>query len=265
MPKASNELRDSQTQQADFLRLISFDKQLLTIFEIFEDVHYFVKNRAGETLFVTKAWALRHGFENPEQMVLKTDLDLTPGVLAEGYLADDAVVYETGAPLLGKVEICLDEVGLPDWYITHKFPLRDRKGTVIGLIGVSIASQGKAPKDSPSERISRATKLLREELREFPGSEKLAKRCSLSVRHLQRCFEETLRISPHEYWMKCRIRMACELLRSGQVSLVEVAQELGFCDQSSFTAQFRKHTGMTPNTFRLRNTRQNSEALHGIT
>jgi len=265
MPKTPCNTQTRLKRQAEFLSLVTLDTIVMSLFEVFEDVNYFIKNRDGETIFVTRAWALRHGFENPEEMYFKTDLDLTPGSLASGYLADDAIVYATGQPLLGKVELCLDEVGLPDWYITHKFPLRNRKKEVIGLIGVSIACQGKAPKDSPSARISRATDLLREELSEFPGLGRLAKVCNMSVRHLQRCFEESLQISPHQYWTKCRIRKACDELRSGQHSLSEVAQELGFCDQSSFTAQFRKHTGMTPNAFRLRNVHNKPEDLHGVT
>ena len=49
--------------------------------------------------------------------------------------------------------------------------------------------------------------------------------------------------------MKCRVRAACESIRKGEEKLGVLAMRLGFCDQSSFTAQFRKHTGVTPSAF----------------
>lgn len=202
-------------------------------------------------MFATGNWALRHGFQNPNDMLLKTDTELTPGALASGYLAADDVVYRTGVPLLGTVEVCIDEVGLPDWYVTHKFPLRGHDGGILGVLGISRACHGAAPEDSPNARIAPATRLLRHDLMEFPHPKRLAKICGLSVRHLQRCFEETFGISPRTYWMKCRIRAACEKLRTGTEPIAVVAQGLGFCDQSGFTAHFKTHTGQTPKGFRL--------------
>ena len=35
----------------------------------------------------------------------------------------------------------------------------------------------------------------------------------------------------------------------GEEKLGALSMRLGFCDQSSFTAQFRRHTGVTPSAF----------------
>ena len=77
----------------------------------------------------------------------------------------------------------------------------------------------------------------------------LADACGLSVRQLQRRFTDALGLSPREYWMKCRIRSACESILKGEEKLGALSDRLGFCDQSSFTAQFRRHTGVTPSAF----------------
>jgi AraC-like DNA-binding protein len=69
------------------------------------------------------------------------------------------------------------------------------------------------------------------------------------VRQLQRRFTDALGLSPRDYWMKCRIRSACESILRGDEKLGALSVRLGFCDQSSFTAQFRRHTGVTPSTF----------------
>lgn len=46
--------------------------------------------------------------------------------------------------------------------------------------------------------------------------------------------------------MKLRIREACHLLRMGTLAISDVAIELGFCDQSTFTSHFRRNVGVTP-------------------
>jgi AraC-like DNA-binding protein len=53
-------------------------------------------------------------------------------------------------------------------------------------------------------------------------------------------------MGPREYWMKLRIREACHLLRLGTQEISDVAIELGFCDQSTFTVHFRRNVGVTP-------------------
>ena len=44
-----------------------------------------------------------------------------------------------------------------------------------------------------------------------------------------------------------------EALAKTSASIIEIALNHGFCDQSAFTQQFRKRTGMTPKQFRVRN------------
>ncbi|MEY5026257.1 MAG: hypothetical protein RLZZ244_1785 [Verrucomicrobiota bacterium] len=257
MPKTPSPAVSSLRRlQNAFLSQISVDHQLLEIFCLLPEIHCFVKNRSGETIFVSPQWALHHGFGSAEEMLFMTDQDLTPGRLAADYLEDDAAVYRTGLPRIGILETCIDEVGLPDWHITHKFPLRNARGAVIGILGFSRPCRGEAPEDSPDARLSPATRMLRQQLGTFPALQTLATACHLSVRHLQRRFQETFGISPRTYWMKCRIRAACEALRVAQTSIAQIAHSLGFCDQSSFTDQFRRHTGQTPGQFLARKLRR---------
>jgi AraC family transcriptional regulator len=47
-----------------------------------------------------------------------------------------------------------------------------------------------------------------------------------------------------------RVRAATRLLREQGPSLADVAAAAGFADQSHFTRQFRRATGMTPGEYR---------------
>jgi len=47
-----------------------------------------------------------------------------------------------------------------------------------------------------------------------------------------------------------RIHDSCELLRTESIPINDIAVELGFYDQSSFTVQFKKCMGLTPLQYR---------------
>jgi AraC-like DNA-binding protein len=50
--------------------------------------------------------------------------------------------------------------------------------------------------------------------------------------------------------VRSRIEKACQRLRETEKSITDIAYELGFCDQSAFTAQFRKRMTLTPKKYR---------------
>ena len=67
----------------------------------------------------------------------------------------------------------------------------------------------------------------------------------------ERVFKRHFNTTPQQYVIKRRIYDACERLR-GKDQLADIAVDLGFYDQSSFTRQFRKHMGITPLQYRKR-------------
>jgi AraC family transcriptional regulator len=56
-------------------------------------------------------------------------------------------------------------------------------------------------------------------------------------------------VPPHRYHNNRRIEHAKTLLANPATSVMEIALELGFSETSSFTAAFRKTTGMTPTSY----------------
>jgi len=206
MPKTTLSQAELLRKQREALSEVVIDVETMAIFDSLPGFLCFLKNRAGEHLYASGLWTTRHGFREAWEMLFKTDQDLTPGAMAESYLADDAIVYRTGKPVVDKIEICLDAVGLPDWHVTSKYPVRNRKGEIIGILGISRVCMGQSPVASLNIKIGPATRMLQENLLEYPSAEVLADACGLSVRQLQRRFTDALGLSPREYWMKCRIR-----------------------------------------------------------
>ncbi|MFM5908611.1 MAG: helix-turn-helix transcriptional regulator, partial [Novosphingobium sp.] len=80
--------------------------------------------------------------------------------------------------------------------------------------------------------------------------ERCAAKLGLSVRTLQsRLAEQGQRFSD---MVECqREAIARDFLRSSNLSLDEIAERLGYGDQTSFGRAFKRWTGMTPQAFRV--------------
>ncbi|MCK9640392.1 MAG: PAS domain S-box protein [Prolixibacteraceae bacterium] len=80
---------------------------------------------------------MRHCNVKSEAEILgKTDFDLHPKELAEGFYADDQLVLRSGQPLLNREEYVVLKNGQKQWQLTSKIPLKDKNGNVTGLIGI---------------------------------------------------------------------------------------------------------------------------------
>jgi AraC family transcriptional regulator len=78
----------------------------------------------------------------------------------------------------------------------------------------------------------------------------LAQLARLSSYHFCRAFNKSIGMPPHRYHTNRRIERAKALLEKPAVSVTDVGLALGFTEVSSFTAAFRKTTGLTPSSYR---------------
>jgi len=80
----------------------------------------------------------------------------------------------------------------------------------------------------------------------------IAAAAHLSPFHLARLFKQSLGVSPHQYLIQLRVNSARWLLSagSGERSLAELANAVGFADQSHLTRHFKRVLGVTPGQLR---------------
>jgi AraC-like DNA-binding protein len=71
----------------------------------------------------------------------------------------------------------------------------------------------------------------------------------ISRSHLYRVFMSNVGKSPIDYLTEYRVNEACKLLRSGSLSIAEVAVSVGFFDQFYFSRVFKKSQGMPPSKY----------------
>ena len=77
----------------------------------------------------------------------------------------------------------------------------------------------------------------------------LASLCGLSETHFRRLFHKLFGCSPTEYRLQKRLLRAKDLLLSGEYSITEAAQSVGFSDGNYFARMFRRETGMSPTAY----------------
>ena len=79
----------------------------------------------------------------------------------------------------------------------------------------------------------------------------------LNKYYLVHAFKKYNHISPINYQLKLRIQEAEQLLKTTNLVIADVSSSLGFSSQSYFSQIFKKHTGLTPNQYRKKNTKTN--------
>ncbi|MBS1368873.1 MAG: helix-turn-helix transcriptional regulator [Lentisphaeria bacterium] len=78
----------------------------------------------------------------------------------------------------------------------------------------------------------------------------LAEHHGISQRTLQRRFKQENDISIQCYRFRKRMEHAACLLRHSSLSIKEISQKTGYCNQFHFSAEFRKYAGTNPKEFR---------------
>jgi AraC-like DNA-binding protein len=252
LPSMSASPVPASSLQENFLRAQSPASATHKLLDHLPGVSFFAKNRQFLIVAANQPFFERFGFRSEDEIIGKDDFTLFPPRLAEHFRADDEAIITTGKPMLNIVELFFNSQGIPDWFITNKLPVFDRKGKTIGVMGMTQSYAGKKEMLQPYLQIDRAVDYIRQHFRERITVEDLAKMVHLSSRQLHRKFVETFGSSPQAFIMKLRIQAACEALQHEGSQIGEVARELGFCDQSSFTQHFQKHVGLTPLKYQMR-------------
>lgn len=80
--------------------------------------------------------------------------------------------------------------------------------------------------------------------------QKVAESFQLSTKQVNNCLRSSIHQTYKEYELGLRIHKAKELLTRTSLSIVEISQQIGYVDVSSFIKTFKNATGITPAAFR---------------
>jgi AraC-like DNA-binding protein len=111
-------------------------------------------------------------------------------------------------------------------------------------------SVGAYPGGLSKPKLRRMTAYIEAHLAHELSITELAAVAQTSPDHFARLFRQAAGQTPHRYVIMCRIERAKRLLTETTLPIVEIGHQVGFTDQSYFTAVFRKHVATTPHAYR---------------
>jgi AraC-like DNA-binding protein len=153
-------------------------------------------------------------------------------------------------PLLERIWLVQAADGLPRWFLSNKFPLRDAAGEVVGLAGVMWAHDHTGGGRGAYSRLTPALDLVLRDYGREQSVRSLALLCRMSVSQFQREFRRCFGLTPTAYVLGVRLLMARWKLANTEAPVGEIALECGFYDQSHFTRTFSRAMGLNPLAYR---------------
>ncbi len=224
-------------------------RQIAELFESLEDVQFWVKGRTHRYLHANRAFLLNYDLAETSQLIGKTDYDLSPGFLADQFVADDDQVLQ-GHRVVDRIELVGGADRAACWSVTNKLPLGDVKQRIIGTAGTTRRLKDDAQSIIGGHGFESVLLKIRDGYSSPLSNAELATRAGLSVRAFERKFLQSFHVTPQQYVRKLRVRMACRALVFTDNSLAQVAIGAGFADQSHFSHEFRRQMGRTPRAYR---------------
>ncbi len=100
------------------------------------------------------------------------------------------------------------------------------------------------------QRIKEILSFIHENYRQKITLDDVAKAANISRSECCRFFKRMIKLTPFEYLISYRINQSILLLRKSNLSVTEIAYEVGFGSVSYYIEKFRKHTNYTPKELR---------------
>ena len=221
------------------------------------DVLAWVKDRQGRYLWVNRAFLIQYSLDHPhgnefvttENILGKTDYDLSPAFLADQFRHDDEQVL-AGQRIVNRLERLGESRGTTVWNTTDKIPVVDAKGAIIGTAGITRAAGPASSLEATAPGFGPALAHMRAHFHHEITNQRLASLSHMSLRAFERRFRATFHLTPQRFLRKLRLRIAARALVYTDDSLSDIALHCGFADQSHFSREFRRQFGRTPRDYR---------------
>lgn len=241
----------SSIDRAQFFESLDSAVIAYSVFEDIPDILFWIKDSKLRLVSVNSTFA--NWVNLPmEQIIGYTDRDFYYTDLADIFMNDDASVISTGKEIRNKPELCANRFGGVEWRITSKFPVYNRSGNIIGTTGISRPLQREDSNNLPQQHLKFAeiVDYVRGHMGKEITVEDLAIFANMTIATLERRFKEHLGITPQRFLLETRMAAAAKLLQNSPLPITEIAYQVGYQNNTSFTRAFKRYTGKAPSHFR---------------
>lgn len=98
--------------------------------------------------------------------------------------------------------------------------------------------------------IERSIIIMKEHLHENLTLDELAKKVCVSASYLSALFKQKTHYSPIQLYTSLKIQKASQLLKVTRMPIKQIAEEMGYVDQYSFSRSFKQIMGTSPKKYR---------------
>ncbi|MEK5026747.1 helix-turn-helix domain-containing protein [Paenibacillus sp. FSL M7-1046] len=105
-------------------------------------------------------------------------------------------------------------------------------------------------KQNVRKEVAEAKRYVMNHIGEKVGMEEMANRLGLNPTHFSRLFKLDTGLTFIEFVTRIKMERAQDLLNQSNLTIVDIAEQLGYDNASYFIKLFRNFSGMTPAEFR---------------
>lgn len=244
---------NSKTLQKNFLSKIGDLSTIHRLIDLLPDVGFFMKDSQGRFMLNNQRACQFCNADNEQQTIGKTDYDFFAKDRADFYVKGDQDMMATGIPVINQIAPAPEH---SDRLMIHsKFPLYDKRGKPIGVVGFHRIIDDLRDTPSWHGRFAQVVAHIHTHYGQNLEIKKMAKLAGVSQSQFERRFNRIFGTTPYEYLLRVRVAAARALLESTDRTIADIACETGFYDHSHFTRTFKRVVGMSPGHYRknLRN------------
>ena len=154
---------------------------------------------------------------------------------------------ETGKKACRRIEASLQEVVQHGRHALDPFGLAKAMNALERVLLLIHSQDGHRNLDA---RVSRALRELDTRWSHKFDIASLARSCGISTSRLAHLFREQVGVSPQRYHEQLRLQKAAMMLRSTELCVKQISEQVGYENAFYFTNRFRKAYGRSPTAFR---------------
>jgi AraC-like DNA-binding protein len=221
------------------------------LFDCLPDVVFFIKDSDGRYAAVNHTLVGRCGLRDKAQLIGHTPSEFQGVLLGMNSEAQDKRVLTSGQAITKQLELHIYPNRKVGWCLTTKLPLFDANGRVVGLVGVSQDLRLPDMTTADYEQVAVAVRYAKDNIAAAPTVRMLAGAASMSPYCLDRRIQRVFGLTTGQWMLQLRLDIARRQLIGSDLPIAAVALNVGYSDQSAFTRQFSRATGLSPSRFRI--------------
>lgn len=231
---------------------LSIDKRKCSCFLYIIEGEYHYKSeksdlyaKTGNAIYIPKDSKYRYVILSEKTKTLQVEFDLdkyTENGFSPVLFSDCPMLIEDKSAQLGLIfrEVLKNQT-------TNKFKALSAFYQILSIF--TTESQESIIADKGMQKIMPALEFIEKNFREKIYISQLSDLCNISQSQLRRLFQKNLGISPVKYKNKILMKTACDMLKTENMNVSEVATALKFSDIYTFSQMFKKEIGVSPKKY----------------